>query len=147
MTEIRSLRETDRSDWERLFTAYGAFYETAFTPAILDGVWAWLMDDRVELRGLVATRNDAIVGFALFRSVLDTFTAGTSFYLDDLFVDPAARGTGAATALINAIGDYARSRGATVVRWQTAEDNYTAQSVYNRLANRTTWVTYEKELG
>ncbi len=30
-----------------------------------------------------------------------------------------------------------------MVRWITAADNYTAQRAYDRVASRTTWVTYD----
>ena len=33
-----------------------------------------------------------------------------------------------------------------VWRWITAEDNYRARAVYNRLAQRTSWVTYQIDL-
>ena len=37
----------------------------------------------------------------------------------------------------------ARERGWSVVRWITAEDNATAQRLYDRHATRTPWVTYD----
>jgi hypothetical protein len=33
------------------------------------------------------------------------------------------------------------------LRWITAADNVTAQKLYDRIATRTSWVTYERELG
>jgi hypothetical protein len=30
-----------------------------------------------------------------------------------------------------------------VIRWITAENNYRARGVYDRLATRTNWVTYD----
>ena len=80
------------------------------------------------------------------RVQADTFTAGSSWYLDDLFVDPAARGAGGATALIEAIEKTSKADGGGTIRWITAADNATAQRVYDRVANRTTWVTYELEV-
>ena len=54
-----------------------------------------------------------------------------------------ARGLGAAEALIEAVRAEAKKRGWSVVRWITAEDNYRARAVYDRLAERTKWVTYD----
>jgi hypothetical protein len=34
----------------------------------------------------------------------------------------------------------------SVVRWITAEDNYRARAVYDRLAERTKWITYDIKL-
>ena len=36
-----------------------------------------------------------------------------------------------------------RARGWTVIRWITAEDNYRARSAYDRISDRTQWITYE----
>ena len=42
---IRPAEARDRPQWEPLFLAYGVFYETAFSPDVVDGVWAWILDD------------------------------------------------------------------------------------------------------
>ena len=156
---IRAIQPGDKAQWARLFVAYGVFYETAFTQEIVDAVFSKLVDDSPEMatdsamlatrypeiEGVVATVDDRLVGFALYRRLYDTFTAGPGWHLDDLYVDPAARGAGVATDLIEAVTIIARENGGGTVRWITADDNTTAQSVYNKLATRKTWVTYEKE--
>ena len=142
---IRAIQPSDKVQWARLFVAYGVFYETAFTQEIVDGVFAKLVGDTTEIQGLVALNDDKVVGFALYRALYDTFTDGPAWHLDDLFVDPAARGTGVATDLIEAVTIVARENGGGTIRWITAADNETAQRVYNKLATRKTWVTYEKE--
>ena len=142
---IRDIHVTDRAAWEKLFLEYGDFYETAFDRPILDGVWAWLMDDAAPVRAYVAVDGADVIGFAHYRHQPDTFTAGAGWFLDDLYVDPKHRGTGSATALIEEIASYAAAHGGGTLRWITADDNVTAQRVYDRLATRATWVTYEKE--
>jgi GNAT superfamily N-acetyltransferase len=132
----------DRERWGDLFRAYGVFYETDFSDSVLDGVWAWLMDNDHVLNALVAEHDGTIVGIANYRAVPDTFSAGTEWYLDDLFVDPMARGNGAATALIERLKEIAATTNGTL-RWITAADNATAQRVYDRVATKATWVTYE----
>ncbi len=151
---IRAIEPRDRDAWERLFLAYGVFYKTEFDRRVLDGVWAWLMDDAAPVRAFVAAEGDhsaeaavgqEIFGFALYREAPDTFTAGPAWFLDDLYVDPEHRGSGAGTALIDAITAYAAAHGGGTLRWITADDNFTAQSVYDKLATRAKWVTYERE--
>ncbi|GAB3606069.1 hypothetical protein GCM10027413_14780 [Conyzicola nivalis] len=61
------------------------------------------------------------------------------------FYDPSARGTGTATTLIDAVTERARAAGGGTLRWITAADNVTAQRVYDRVADRSTWVTYERK--
>jgi GNAT superfamily N-acetyltransferase len=142
MTSVRPVVAADRERWADLFRAYGVFYETDFSGAVLDGVWAWLMDPSHVLNALVAEHDGTIVGIAHYRAVPDTFSAGTEWYLDDLFVDPASRGNGAATALIERLKEIAATTNGTL-RWITAADNATAQRVYDRVATKATWVTYE----
>ncbi len=142
---IRPIEPSDRAVWEKLFTAYGVFYETDFDAPVIDGVWRWLMDAEHPVNALVAVSNDTVTGFALFREQPDTFTAGPSWYLDDLYVDPATRGLGAGTALIAAITEHAVAHGGGTIRWITGAENATAQSVYDRVASKKTWITYELE--
>ena len=144
MIEVRDIREGDREAWRRLFTEYGVFYEADFDDAVLDGVWAWLMDAEADLCAVVAVDAVTVVGFAHYREVPDTFTAASEWYLDDLFVDPGHRGAGAGGALIDAVVERAASDGGGKLRWITAADNKTAQRLYDRVATRTTWVTYER---
>jgi len=142
--EARDIHEGDRHAWRRLFTEYGVFYKTEFSDAVLDGVWAWLMDAESDLCAVVAVEADTVIGFAHYRRLPDTFTARWEWYLDDLFVDSGHRGGGAGEALIDAVVERAASDGGGKLRWITAENNERAQRLYDRVATRTTWVTYER---
>ena len=143
---VRPVEARDEQRWRELFTAYGVFYETAFDDAVIDGVWAWLTDAQHPLLCLVAEIDAEVVAFAHLREQPDTFTAGPGWFLDDLYTEPAVRGSGAGTALLESITAHARAHGGGTVHWITAADNERAQRVYDRLATRTTWVTYEKEV-
>ena len=144
---IRPIETRDSEAWRRLFHAYGVFYETEFDDAVLDRVWKLLHDESSGIHALVAERDGVVVGFAHHRAHFDTFTGGRDWYLEDLYVDPDARGGGIATALIEHLAALARDTDhAGTLRWITAADNVRAQRIYDRLATRTTWVTYEKRL-
>jgi ribosomal protein S18 acetylase RimI-like enzyme len=142
---IRPVASSDESAWRELFLAYGEFYETQFSPDTLDGVWSWLMSDDHPERGFVAEVAGAVVGFAHLQRQVDTFCAGTGWFLDDLYVHPDFRGQGVAGALIDALTRYAREHGGGDLRWITAADNHTAQKLYDRIATKTSWVMYEKD--
>ena len=147
MVAIRPIDARDSERWRELFVDYGTFYETEFSAEVLDGVWAWLLDPAHTVNALVATNEDGVVvGFAHYRQQPDTFTAGPSLYLDDLFVDPSARGGGTASAMLAELKAIAENAGAEQVRWITAADNERAQKVYDRIARKTEWVTYEMDV-
>ena len=145
--EIRALAEADRAAWERLYAAYADFYEVDQTPEMRRTVWAWVFDPAHALEALVAADPAGTpVGLAHFRPFARPLSASAGGFLDDLFVDPSARGQGVADALIGALRDAGRQRGWTVLRWITAEDNHRARAVYDRLAERTRWTTYDIRL-
>ena len=137
---IRAIAPGDREAWAELFVAYGVFYETDFTPEVVESTWSRLMEPAIAIDALVADVDGEVVGFAIYRSHVDTFSTGIDWYLDDLYTAPAARGTGVATALITHLKQLA---GTGTLRWITAESNTTAQSVYDKIATRASWVTYE----
>ena len=138
---------TDKADWRRLYEGYATFYKMPMTDAIADRVWSWINDPAHNLEALVArTSEGRVIGLAHFRAMPRPLTATTAGFLDDLFVDPAFRGGRIADRLIGAVADLARQRGWTVIRWITGDDNYRARGVYDRLAKRTMWITYQIDL-
>lgn len=143
---IRPLALDDRADWERLFKGYADFYKVEQTEEMRATVWGWLHDADHGSNCLVADLDGAVIGFTHYRPFVSQLRAATNGFLDDLFVDPAARGSGAAQALIDAVADKGREQGWGVIRWITAEDNYRARGVYDRVAARTPWVTYDIKL-
>jgi ribosomal protein S18 acetylase RimI-like enzyme len=144
---VRDLEARDRDAWQSLYSGYGDFYATPLSDEKADRVWAWLMDPNYEAFGLVAVdSDDSPIAIAHFRQFARLLADGIGIYLDDLFTAPDARGTGAGTALIGRVEEIARERGAGVVRWITANDNFVGQKLYDRLASRTMWVTYDLEV-
>ena len=144
---VRALAAGDRAAWERLYAGYADFYKVAQTAEMRASVWDWIHDSRRETEGLVAV-DDAgnVIGIAHFRPYLRPLSASVGGFLDDLFVDPAARGSGAAQALIAGVKAIGRARGWTLIRWITAEGNARVRAVYDRLAQATPWVTYDIKL-
>ncbi len=145
MTEVvvRPVAPADRDTWAELFAAYRAFYELAEDPTVVDRVWQWLEDPSHESHGLVAVVDDVVVGFAHHRLYARPSEGGRGLFLDDLFTVPERRGTGIGRALITHLAEIARRHDCSKVRWVTASDNAVAQRLYDAMAVRTTWVTYD----
>ena len=102
------------------------------------------MDTSHGSNGLVAVdESGKLIGLTHYRPFVSCLKAVTNCFLDDLFVDPAARGSGAADALIEGVRKVAEENGWPVVRWITADDNYRGRGVYDKVATRTMWVTYD----
>jgi ribosomal protein S18 acetylase RimI-like enzyme len=137
----------DREVWRGLYRAYADFYLEAVTDAQLDLTWSWITDPHHDVSALLV-RDSAgtAVGLAHYRPYFRPLAAAVAGHLDDLFVVPAARSTGAVDALLQALRVIARQRGWSKIRWITADDNYRARSKYDQVAERTMWVTYDMQV-
>jgi GNAT superfamily N-acetyltransferase len=105
---------------------------------------ALLADPEREGVQLLARDDDGrATGFATIYWSWATTSAERIGVMNDLFVVPEARGSGAAQALIEACRVECARHGAGKLTWQTALDNERAQKVYDRVgANREQWLDY-----
>jgi len=142
----RRVAAGDRADWGVLYAGYASFYGVEQTEEMRDRVWSWLMDDAHEVDGFVAEQDGILIGFAHCRPFARPLAAAKGYFLDDLFVSPDVRGSGAGAALIDAAKAEARVQGASIVRWITAEDNDRARALYDKVAVAGGWVTYDIDL-
>ncbi len=133
MTKKVTTRQAESRDLDAiaaLFDAYRQFYEM---PADLALARRYL-DERFQRREsviFVAENEDGdIVGFTQLYPAFCSVLADRTFVLYDLFVTPAARGTGAGRALMETAEAYARAQGAARLQLQTAKTNTIGQSLY-----------------
>lgn len=144
MTDIRPLGPQDRNSWETLYRGYADFYRVETDAEKLASLFGWLLDPGHVCEGIVAMDAESrLIGLAHFRAMPSPLRGSEVGFLDDLFVDPACRGNGAAEALLRHIDAIALARGWPVVRWITRDSNYRARGLYDRLALRSDWITYE----
>jgi GNAT superfamily N-acetyltransferase len=142
--QVEPPRPEDSARWRELYRAYADFYREPVTDAQLDLVWSWISDPDHDVKALlVRDATGTAVGLAHYRPYFRPLAAAVAGHLDDLFVEPAARGTGAVDALLDALRTVARQRGWSKIRWITADDNHRARGKYDQVAERTMWVTYD----
>jgi GNAT superfamily N-acetyltransferase len=82
---------------------------------------------------LICERGKAPVGFALYFFSYSTFLARPKLYLEDLFVVPEERGTGAGKALLRALAREALRNGCGGMDWLVLDWNAPAIRFYERL--------------
>jgi ribosomal protein S18 acetylase RimI-like enzyme len=82
---------------------------------------------------LVAEREGALVGYALYLDAYEPAFAQRGVYLADLYVAEATRGLGVGRALVAAVGEAAVARGRTFVWWVAQKSNTSALAFYERL--------------
>lgn len=143
---VRHVAERDRACWLALFAGYIAFYEAEVAETVVDETWRRLLaEDPGNHIGLVAVDDsDRPLGLAHLLFHRSTWSASCYCYLEDLFVDPAARGRGAGRALIAATYREADNRGATRTYWVTRQDNSVARSLYDGMAQVAPFVQYRR---
>jgi GNAT superfamily N-acetyltransferase len=81
----------------------------------------------------IAEADGAPVGFALWFYNFSTFEGGFGLFLEDLFVIPEARGTGAGLALMRRLAQRCRDEGLRRMEWQVLDWNALASNFYDRL--------------
>jgi GNAT superfamily N-acetyltransferase len=95
--------------------------------------------------GRVAEIDGEIVGFS--NSVIHpgTWSTGPACYLEDLFVDPTARGKGIGRALIQDLVDLGKQQGWANLYWHTRHDN-PARKLYDEFVGADDFVRYRLTL-
>lgn len=81
----------------------------------------------------IAEADGRPVGFALWFYNYSTFEGRFGLYLEDIFVVPEARGTGAGLALMRRLAQRCRDEGLARIEWQVLDWNAPAIAFYDRL--------------
>lgn len=142
---INALQATDYAAWQRLGAAYNRFYEREFPQAVYERTWARLMCGD-SFHGFAARLDGQLLGITHYLFQPSIWTDDVC-YLQDLFVDEAARGQGLAQALIEHVAQAARVRGAPKLYWLTHRDNARARGLYDRIAMHHGFIRYDYALG
>ncbi len=143
---VRPIQSSDQERWRELWRAYQAFYEVELPQTVTETTWLRLLDDREPVFGLVAEKDGTVIGITHYLFHLSTWLENQTCYLQDLFVDPQARGKGVGRALIEAV--YARADLVTGGRvyWLTHESNAAARQVYDQLARHSGFIVYRRNI-
>ena len=140
---VRPLQPDDRDAWFELWAGYLDFYETTLDVRISETTWRRLLDPGEPMHGLIAVNENEPVGLLNYVLHANTWTDRPVCYLEDLYVDPQARGQGAGRALIEGLVDLARAAKWHRIYWQTRSGNKTARSLYDKIGTLTDWVRYD----
>lgn len=95
----------------------------------------------------LAERDGAVVAYAVVFETYSTFLAKPLLYLEDVYVTPAARRHGVATAMMRFLAAEALRRGCGRLSWVVLDWNVDAQRFYERMGARRSkdWWPYVAE--
>lgn len=141
--KIRSLEKTDETEWRRLWAGYIDFYRAEVTEDVTGPLFARLMREGSHF-GFVADGGDRLLGFVHGLPHASTWSVKEYCYLEDLYVDPSARGQGVGRQLIEKIYEEADRRDCSRVYWHTDSGNVKARALYDTLASLSDFVQYRR---
>lgn len=141
--EIRPLRPEDAAEWRRLWTGYLEFYKTTVPEEVHATTFSRLLgDDPQDFNGFLALVGGRPMGLVHFLFHRHCWKIENVCYLQDLYVDPQARGTGLGRKLIEAVYAAADANGTPAVYWLTQDFNTTGRRLYDRIAQVTPFIRY-----
>ncbi|MEQ6334979.1 GNAT family N-acetyltransferase [Sphingobium sp. MK2] len=114
----------DLADYEKLAHAVNTDRDT---------LARYLFGPRPMAEVLIAERQGDAIGFALFFHNFSTFEGRPGLYLEDLFVRPDARGSGAGKALLVRLAQLAVERDCARLEWSVLDWNEPAIAVYRAI--------------
>jgi len=140
--DIRNAEAGDFEAWMPLWQGYLTFYKVTIPPEITTATWARILDPMNPLTCRVASVDGKLVGFAHHHTHLTTWDVRPTCYLEDLFVNPEVRGSGVGRALIDDLVALGKARDWMSIYWITADDNKTAQTLYDSYNKRDPFIRY-----
>jgi GNAT superfamily N-acetyltransferase len=137
MSEATDIRAARPEDVGRLLELIRALAEYEKLAHLVVGTPQQLHDElfgvRPVIEAVLAWDGGRAVGFALFFQNFSTFLTRRGLYLEDLFVEPAARGRGIGKALIRHGAKLAVQRGCGRYEWAVLDWNTPAIEFYRAL--------------
>lgn len=142
---VRPLHAEDERHWRRLWAGYLDYYEVQLPELVYATTFARLLgDDRQDFNGLVAAVDGQPVGLAHYLFHRHCWKVENVCYLQDLYIEPAARGTGLGRRLIEAVYAAADTNGTPTVYWLTQDFNQTGRRLYDRIGKLTPFIRYNR---
>ncbi len=92
-----------------------------------------LFGARAVAESLIAEGGGRAVGFAIYFMSFSTFLCKPGLYLEDLFVEPAHRGTGIGKGLLRRLAALAVERGCGRFEWHVLDWNEPSIRFYESL--------------
>ncbi len=103
-----------------------------------------LFGDDATAYGLICSINDTPIGFAVYFFNYSTWLGKPGLYLEDLYIEPEYRSSGAGKALLKYLAKTAVTKGCGRFEWSVLDWNTPARSFYESLGAQPQdeWIIY-----
>lgn len=132
---IRQAENSDLDTIAELFNAYRIFYQKEHD-LMLSRTFISERLKKQDSNIFVAITNNNIVGFTQLYPIFSSLSAQKAWILNDLYIIPEARKSGAATNLIKHSIEFCRTQKAGWISLQTTQTNASAQKLYEKIGFR-----------
>ena len=142
---IRPARPGDEVDILRLIRALADYErEPDAVETTAEDLRGHLFGEAPRVFAHVAEQDGRVVGIAVWFVNFSTWTGRHGIYLEDLFVDPGARGGGVAHQLMRALAAEAKAQSYARMDWAVLDWNELAKGFYRRIGARhnETWESW-----
>jgi GNAT superfamily N-acetyltransferase len=139
---LRSALPSDEAVWRKLWRGYLDFYGVSIGEEVTNRTWKRILDPDSGVMCVVAEIDGRVYGFAHCVVHENTWETQPICYLEDLYVDPGARGRGIGYAIIDWLRNAMRAEGWARLYWHTREGNAAARRLYDRFAEADDFVRY-----
>jgi GNAT superfamily N-acetyltransferase len=143
---VRPVVPADFPKWAPLWEGYNRFYKRVIPAEVTQMTWVRFFDAYEPMRSMVAEQDGKLVGMVNYLFHRNTAMIAPVCYLQDLYTDETIRGKGIGRALIEAVYAAAKAAGSPRVYWMTHETNLTAMKLYDKVAERSGFVQYRKQI-
>jgi GNAT superfamily N-acetyltransferase len=142
--KVRKIEARDESRWRELWDGYNRFYERQPSDPITARTWQKIMDASAPIHSIVAEDADQkeVVGIANYVIHDSTSSLAAVCLMQDLFVDPAKRASGAGKLLIDWLVAEMARQGWSRLYWHTKENNYRARGLYDKFTPHSGFLRY-----
>ncbi len=134
--------QADRPAWDALWAGYQQHFNGCVPADVSERSWGMMVDPASGLECLVAQADGAPCGFVHYSFTQFAWTAGPLCFLQDLYVNQAARGHGAGRALVEAVYEAATHVGAANVFWLGNVHDDNLKAFYRQIAVETPYVRF-----
>jgi ribosomal protein S18 acetylase RimI-like enzyme len=133
MTQIRPLQPEDFPDWFPLWDGNNLGQRNE---QITASTWSRLTDPQSPVHGLCAVKGKQIIGLVHYILHPTTGALEPICYMQDLYVDPAHRGTGIAKQLVKALALEGKKQKWARIYWLADSKNEAVQGLYKHIGSK-----------
>ena len=142
---IRPVRAGDEALWKMMWLGYQDYYQVDLSATTQD-TWQRLLAPRDEGPFCLVREDEdgELIGFVTYLFHGHTWQPEPRCYLGDLYTVPQQRGKRVGRSLIEAVYEKADQHGCAQVYWLTQDFNDAGRRLYDKVANLTPFIKYQR---